>query len=116
MKKQKCTSIQNYLEKCAKNNETNPDNIKDAVIRIIFDDKTSVEHIIPLRSLSITSYVVNIKIGSMTPNQFLDEYQDYLKIIANSFIEFYSCIGLKIIEVEFIITSTDNNRSVTIVY
>ena len=26
MKKQKCTSIQNYLEKCAKNNEKNPDN------------------------------------------------------------------------------------------
>lgn len=67
-------------------------------LQFIFEDGASVEHIIPVRALSLVSYRANRTVGNMSANEFVATYHQELNDISDTYTTLYNNMGLGVIE------------------
>ena len=74
------------------------ENIHNVVIEIYFDDSVKVTHVLPIRSLSLISYVANMKLNDMTTTQFIEKYEYQIDMIAKSICILYQDMGMNVMK------------------
>ena len=67
-------------------------------LQFIFEDGASVEHIIPVRALSLVSYRANRTVGNMSANEFVATYHQELNDISDTYTTLYNNMGLGVVE------------------
>ena len=67
-------------------------------LQFIFEDGASVEHIIPVRALSLVSYRANRTIGNMSANEFVSTYYQEIDDICDAYTTLYNNMGLGVVE------------------
>ena len=83
------------------------ENIRNIVIEVYFDDRVKVTHVLPIRSLSLISYVANMKLSDMTTSQFIEKYKYQIEMIAKSFCILYSDMGMNVMTFKIRERTTD---------
>ena len=83
------------------------ENIRNIVIEVYFDDSVKVTHVLPIRSLSLISYVANMKLSDMTTSQFIEKYKYQIEMIAKSICILYSDMGMNVMTFKIRERTTD---------